>query len=185
MASAPALLTPASLSAVRPRLLGTLLAAQICGSTGHSITLAIGSIVAAEITGSNTWSGVPVGMAALGAALSSLWLSRMMARLGRRRGLALGYQLAVLGSGLSMAGAIGRSFPLLLLGMFLFGIGQRVQPALPIRGGGRQPGHPARTRHRPDRRRRDCRLDRRAEPAGPVGACRPKRSACPSKAAPS
>jgi MFS family permease len=123
MGSASALLTPAGIAAARPRLLGTLLGAQVCGSTAHSITLAVGSIVAADITGSNTWSGLPVGTAALGAALSSLWLSRLMARLGRRRGLALGYQLAVLGSGLGMAGAIGRSFPLLLLGMVLFGVG--------------------------------------------------------------
>lgn len=123
MGSASTLLTPASIVAARPRLLGTLLAAQIGGSTAHSITLAIGSIVAADITGSNIWSGLPVGTAALGAALSSLWLSRIMARLGRRRGLALGYQLAVLGSGLGMVGAIGRSFPLLLLGMVLFGVG--------------------------------------------------------------
>jgi MFS family permease len=123
MGSAPALLTASDIADARPRLLGTLLAAQVCGSTAHSITLAVGSIVAAEITGSNLWSGLPVGTAALGAALSSLWLSRLMARLGRRRGLALGYQLAVLGSGLGMAGAVGRSFPLLLIGMVLFGIG--------------------------------------------------------------
>jgi MFS family permease len=104
-------------------LLGTLFAAEVAGSTGHSISLAVGSIVAADITGSNTWSGLPVGIAALGAALASVFLSRVMARRGRRPGLALGYQLAVLGSCLGMAGAIGRSFPLLLFGMFLFGIG--------------------------------------------------------------
>src|SRR3954451_9109831 len=123
MGSASTPLTPDSIASVRPRLLGTLLGAQVCGSTAHSITLAIGSIVAADITGSNTWSGLPVGTAALGAAISSLLLSRVMARLGRRRGLTLGYQLAVLGSGLSMTGAVGRSFPLLLFGMMLFGVG--------------------------------------------------------------
>ena len=120
-ASASAL--PPGIAAVRPRLLGTLFAAEVSGSTGHSISLAVGSIVAADITGSNTWSGLPVGVAALGAALASHFLSRVMARRGRRPGLALGYQLAVLGSCLGMAGAIGRSFPLLLFGMFLFGIG--------------------------------------------------------------
>jgi MFS family permease len=114
---------PASVRAVRPRLLGTLFAAQVGGSTGQSISLAIGSIVAADITGNNTWSGLPVGIAALGGALASYFLSRVMVRRGRRPGLALGYQLAVLGSCLGMAGAIDRSFSLLLLGMFLFGIG--------------------------------------------------------------
>src|ERR671932_290351 len=112
MASASALLTPTGIAAARPRLLGTLLATQICGSTAHSITLAVGSIVAADITGTNTWSGLPVATAALGAALASVPLARMMGRVGRRPGLALG-----------MMGVLGRSFPLLLLGMALFGIG--------------------------------------------------------------
>lgn len=107
----------------RSRLLGTLLWAQIFGSTGHSLSLAVGSIVAADITGTNTWSGLPVATGALGAALASLPLSRLMGRFGRRPGLTLGYGLAVLGSGLAMAGVVARSFPLLLLGMALFGIG--------------------------------------------------------------
>src|SRR3712207_4089540 len=97
--------------------MGTLLAAQVCGSTGHSIGLAVGSIVAADITGSNTWSGLPVAVGALGAALASLPLARAMGRVGRRPGLALGYGLAVLGSGIGMVGVLTRSFPLLLVGM--------------------------------------------------------------------
>ena len=62
----------------RSRLMATLLAAQVCGSTGHSISLAVGSIVAADITGSNTWSGLPVSIAALGAALASVPIARAM-----------------------------------------------------------------------------------------------------------
>jgi MFS family permease len=118
------LLAPATAPPERRRLMSTLLVAQVCGSTGHSISLAVGSIVAADITESNTWSGLPVGIAALGAALASVPLARLMGLFGRRPGLALGYGLAVLGSGLGMAGVLTRSFPLLLLGMALFGIGQ-------------------------------------------------------------
>ena len=40
--------------------MGTLFAAQVCGSTGHSIGMAVGGIMAAEITGTNAWTGVPV-----------------------------------------------------------------------------------------------------------------------------
>src|SRR6476659_2360667 len=86
----------------RGRLMATLFAAQVCGSTGHSLTLAVGGIVAADVTGANTWSGLPVAIAALGAALASLPLARLMSRFGRRPGLSLGYGLAVLGSGLVM-----------------------------------------------------------------------------------
>ncbi|MCC6177173.1 MAG: MFS transporter [Chloroflexi bacterium] len=107
----------------RWRLLATLLAAQVCGTTGHSISLAVLSIVAADLTGTNTWSGVPIAVAALGAAFGNLPLARVMGRFGRRPGLVLGYGVAILGSMISMAGIALRSFPLLLVGMVLFGIG--------------------------------------------------------------
>lgn len=102
--------------------MATLFAAQVCGSTGHSIAMAVGGIMAAAITGTNTWSGLPVGIGALGAALASWPLSRLMGRFGRRPGLTLGYGLAVLGAALGMVGVLVRSFPLLLVGMALFGI---------------------------------------------------------------
>jgi MFS family permease len=108
----------------RIQLVATLLAAQVCGSTGHSVSLAVGSIVAADLTGTNTWSGLPTSLAALGTALASLPLARAMGRFGRRPGLAIGYGIGALGSGLAMLGVLSRDFPLLLFGMALFGIGQ-------------------------------------------------------------
>src|SRR6266850_169445 len=115
--------TPRTLPS-RGRLMWTLFAAQVCGSTGHSIGMAIGGIMAAGITGTNTWSGMPVAVGALGTALASWPLSRLMERSGRRPGLALGYGLAVLGALVAMAAVTTRSFPLLLGGMALFGVSQ-------------------------------------------------------------
>jgi MFS family permease len=115
----------ASSAATTPRrgpLLATLFAAQVCGSTGHSIIMAVGGILAAAITGTNTWVGVPVAVGALGAALAAWPLSRFMGRFGRRPGLAIGYGLAVIGALLGMVGVLTRSFALLLIGMTLFGI---------------------------------------------------------------
>jgi len=79
--------------------------------------------MAASITGTNTWSGLPVAVSGLGSALASWPLSRLMNRSGRRPGLALGYGLAVVGALLGMIGVAIRSFPLMLGGMALFGIG--------------------------------------------------------------
>lgn len=101
-----------------------LFAAQVCGSTGASMGLAVGSIVAASITGTSTWAGLPVAIGALGTALASWPLSRLMDRAGRRPGLALGYAVAGLGAVLAMAGLAMRNFPLLLAGMALFGVAQ-------------------------------------------------------------
>jgi len=104
--------------------MATLFVAQVLGSTGHSIVMAVGGIVAAAITGTNTWVGLPVAVGALGTALASWPLSRLMARFGRRPGLTLGYGLAVLGAVLGMAGVLAGRFVLLLIGMALFGIAQ-------------------------------------------------------------
>ena len=117
-----ALILTSRRGAVRWKLMATLFVAQVCGSTGHSIGLAVGAIMAASITGTNTWSGVPIAVGALGTALASWPLARLMDRSGRRPGLALGYGLAVLGAVLGLLGVAGRSFPLMLVGMAFFGI---------------------------------------------------------------
>ena len=107
----------------RARLMTTLFVAQVCGSTGHSMSLAVGSILAASLTGTNTWSGLPVSVGALGTALASWPLARFMGRAGRRPGLTLGYGLAVAGAVIGMLGVMMGSFAVMLVGMAFFGIG--------------------------------------------------------------
>jgi MFS family permease len=107
----------------RTKLLVTLFAAQVCGATAHSLSMAVGGIMAATITGTNTTSGLPVGVAALGAALASWPLARWMAFAGRRPGLALGYALGGVGTVMGMIGVTVHNFSLFLLGMTLFGLG--------------------------------------------------------------
>ena len=108
----------------RGALMATLFAAQVCGSTGFSMGMAVGAIMAAAITGINTWSGLPVAIGSLGTALASYPLSRLMARTGRRLGLAVGYALAVAGAALGMIGVVQQSFVVFLAGMALFGTAQ-------------------------------------------------------------
>jgi MFS family permease len=108
----------------RGSLMATLFVAQVLGSTGHSISMAVGGIMAAAITGTNTWVGLPVGIGALGTALASWPLSRLMARFGRRPGLTVGYGVAVAGAALGMVGVLVGNFALFLLAMALFGVAQ-------------------------------------------------------------
>lgn len=104
--------------------MATLFAAQVSGSTGFSMGMAVGAIMAAAITGTNTWSGLPVAVGSLGTALAAWPLSRLMARFGRRPGLTLGYTVAVAGAILGIVGVIGQSFLVFLVGMVLFGPAQ-------------------------------------------------------------
>ena len=101
--------------------MATLFAAQVCGSTGFSMGMAVGAIMAAAVTGTNTWSGLPVAVGSLGTALAAWPLSRLMMRFGRRPGLTAGYTIAVAGAALGIAGVMASSFSLFLAGMALFG----------------------------------------------------------------
>src|SRR4029450_6025658 len=133
----PPMTPPTSSSAripSRAKLMTTLFVAQVCGSTGHSMSLAVGSILAASLTGTNTWSGLPVAGGALGTALASWPPARSVGRAGRRPGLTPGYALAVAGAVIGMLGVMVGSFAVMLAGMALFGIGNTSNP---------RPRHPA------------------------------------------
>jgi MFS family permease len=108
----------------RGALMATLFAAQVSASTGFSMGMAVGAIMAAAITGTNTWAGLPVAVGSLGTALAAWPLSRLMVRFGRRPGLTLGYVLAVAGAMLGIAGVMAPSFTIFLAGMVLFGTAQ-------------------------------------------------------------
>lgn len=108
---------------VRRRTLGTLFSAEVCGGVGVSAGISVASVLGAEILGSNAGAGLPGSMHVLGTALASLPFSALMARVGRRPGLSLGYALGAMGGACCIAASSVRSFPLLLLGMFLYGFG--------------------------------------------------------------
>ncbi|MCR6485269.1 MFS transporter [Amycolatopsis sp. OK19-0408] len=69
------------------------------------------------------WSGLPSVANVLGTAGGALGAGLLLARHGRRRVLAAGYGVAVLGALVALAGALTTSLVPLLLGMLLVGIG--------------------------------------------------------------
>jgi MFS family permease len=107
----------------RSRLTGVLFAGVALGSTAHIAAVTVSVLAVDEITGSATLAGAPSASAVLGTALGTSLLTLSMARRGRRPGLILGYTTAVLGAiGCLLAMAM-LSFPLLLAGMALLGVG--------------------------------------------------------------
>ena len=118
-AAAPA----ASLDAARRRARWTLTAGVALGSTGHIAAVTVATIVAKDLLGSDTFAGVPGATVVLGAAIGAVLLSMLMARRGRRPGLALGYGIGVGGALVATSAILLRSFPLLLVGTLLIGFG--------------------------------------------------------------
>ncbi len=111
------------LRAARRRSTAALVTGVALGSTGHIAAVTVATIVAKDLLGSQLLAGAPGATVVLGAALGAVLLSSFMARNGRRRGLALGYAIGVLGALVATAAVVTRSFPLLLAGTVLIGFG--------------------------------------------------------------
>ncbi|MFT4470085.1 MFS transporter [Arthrobacter sulfonylureivorans] len=109
--------------AVQRRVVISLSMAQLFSGLGHGAGLAIGSLLAVELTGSEALAGTSTMAISLAAALAALPLAGTAARSGRRRALVTGLLLALLGSALMALAPVTGSFAVLLAGSALLGVG--------------------------------------------------------------
>jgi MFS family permease len=102
------------------------MAGQVLSGVGMGQTLSVGALLATDLSGSPGWSGMAATLATLGSASASIPLAKLAAVSGRSWSLAVGAWVAALGAGTIILAAVIRSFPLLLLGIFLIGVGTAV-----------------------------------------------------------
>ena len=107
--------------AVQRRTIATLVGSQVLGGVGVASGVAVGSLLAEDVSGSADLAGLGGTFQVLGGALIAVPMARLMARRGRRPGLGLGYLLGIVGAVVLITAGVVRSFPLLLLGSVLFG----------------------------------------------------------------
>ncbi|MFW5469069.1 MFS transporter [Knoellia sp. CPCC 206435] len=106
---------------VQRRTVATLSMSQVLGGISLASGVAVGALLAEEISGSPTYAGLGSTFQVLGSALIAVPMARLSAARGRRHGLVLGYCLAFVGAlGLITSGIVG-SFALLLVASLLFG----------------------------------------------------------------
>jgi MFS family permease len=110
----------------RRRLIGTLFAGNAIGSTAYIGIATVSALIAEEITGSTSLSGLPATTGTLGVAAGAAALSWTSLRAGRRRSFAAGYVFAAAGAALAIASIATGSFALLLVGMLGVGFGRSV-----------------------------------------------------------
>ncbi|MGG5171093.1 MFS transporter [Pseudarthrobacter sp. J1738] len=108
------------------RIIAVLIGGQILGGIGMGATLSLGSLLAAQLSGSNAWSGMAATMSTLGAAISAVPLARLAQAHGRRISLSTGAIIAGAGAVTAISAAALNLFPLLLLGLMLLGVGSAV-----------------------------------------------------------
>lgn len=118
-----------ALSATRTtqsRIVRTLSIAQVFSGLGNGSTLALGSILAVDLSGSEALAGSVNTALTLGAAVSAIPLSQLALARGRRIALTTGLTAAIAGTAL-MVGAVATGlFALLLAGAFLVGLATAV-----------------------------------------------------------
>ena len=113
------------IAAIQRRTLRVLTAGQVVGSAALSAAVTVGAFVIQDILGQETpLGGMASATVTVGTAFMAQRLARLMSRRGRRRGLALGYGLALVGGVIAGIGVETSTLWVFMLGLFLFGNGQ-------------------------------------------------------------
>ena len=115
-----------SLDNLQKKTIRVLTAGQVLSGFGLGSTLSIGSLLAAQLSGSPAWAGSAATFSTLGAAAWAIPLARLAFARGRRVALATGAALAISGAGFVITAAAIEFFPLLLVALFLLGAGSAV-----------------------------------------------------------
>ena len=106
------------------RTLNTLRLSQIPGQAAVAASVAVATLLASDLLGSDRLAGLAGASLTVGAALTAVPLATLMRRRGRRPGLAISYGIAAVGALIAATAGQVSAFWLLLVGMLLFGAGQ-------------------------------------------------------------
>lgn len=106
---------------IQSRTVRTLVVSQAFGAIGLTIGVATASLLAKEISGSESQAGLAQTSQVLGAAIAAYLLARVMSYRGRRFGLVLGNLIGSAGAFLCVVAGVIDSMPLLLGGATLLG----------------------------------------------------------------
>ncbi|MFJ6567203.1 MFS transporter [Streptomyces sp. NPDC091292] len=110
-----------NLPALRRRISAVLIAGQILGGLGVATGIALATVLAQQVSGTESLAGLAPTATVAGTAVLSMPLAALMTARGRRPGLVLAYLIGAAGGGLVVVAASMGNFPLLLAGMAAFG----------------------------------------------------------------
>jgi MFS family permease len=98
-----------------------LVLSQILGGVGVGSGIAVVSLLAYELAGTASLSGVPATMMTLGAAGAAVVIARVSVSRGRRPGLVTGYLVGAVGAALAVTAAVLGTFVLHVVASFAIG----------------------------------------------------------------
>lgn len=91
--------------------------------TGFYAALTVAPLIAEDLTGARTWSGLPGAAVILGTACGTVLLSELMRHRGRRPGLSVGWMAGAAGAGAATAAVARGTFPLFVVALLVIGLG--------------------------------------------------------------
>ena len=105
------------------RTLAVLLLAQILSGAGLAAGITVGALLAEQMLGSSSLSGLPTVFFTIGSAAAAIVMGRVSQRFGRRAGLSGGYLIGAIGSvGVVVAASIG-NLVMLFASLLVYGAG--------------------------------------------------------------
>jgi len=99
-----------------------LFLSQSLSSAGFIAAFTVNALVGVELSGRTAMAGVPGAVYVLGQACGAVVWGFSMERIGRRRGIALGQVVGVVGSAIAVSAMVDHSFLLFLTGLVLVGV---------------------------------------------------------------
>lgn len=114
----------AAAAVIQRRTVRVLSAGQVLGGIAFGATISLGAILAGEVSGEESLSGLAAAAVTLGTAFTAVPLAALARRRGRRLSLASGMAIALVGVAGVITAVAATSFPLLLVAFLLVGAGQ-------------------------------------------------------------
>lgn len=109
--------------ALYKRTLLVVLLSQTLGGAGLAAGITVGALLAKEMLGIDSLTGLPSALFTLGSALAAYLVGRLTQQKGRRLGLSFGFFTGAAGALGVVAAAVLHSIPLLFLALFIYGAG--------------------------------------------------------------
>lgn len=114
-----------TLGSTRTRLVWTLFSGVAIGRIGFIMAITVATLAAGEMAATK-WTGAPPALGTLGVAAGASLFTKLSERFGRTRSFTAGYVTSGFGTALAALAVVLGSFTVLLVGMFLLGLGQAI-----------------------------------------------------------
>lgn len=105
------------------RTLIIVVISQIFGGAGLAAGITVGALLAQDMLGTDSFSGVPAALFTLGSAGAALLIGQLSQRFGRRSGLAIGFLTGGIGAIGIVISALTNNILLLFVSLLIYGAG--------------------------------------------------------------